>query len=345
MRRLGVRRFTLVDPKLYSSASVGQQCDRQEVDQHKVDVVARELTQAGAHVRTYAADLFDIPDGVVDADTIVLLSVDNRRAEVGANHLATRMDAPVVKINVEPKYGIAAVRTFHPHGSADVCLECNFTERQYQQQRHPRSCDGGSSARDTASSLALARAAAGLGGVVFLGLLNPERRSQWLGLEIQFSSKTLETRRSRLQPNPRCRWQHDHQWPLLRRLEQEPAQISVAQLVRRAERKTGQRVERLRFCHPVAVAGRCDACGTPQCAMRWVPHADATIDRCQHCQQPVRPVPFEMHRELDRDQLLPICDLPLDTWGVPPLAVIELLGRGSIGTYVLGGGNRSAAHL
>ncbi len=257
VRHLGVRRFTLVDPKTYSHDSVGLQCSSEEVHQPKVDVVAHELSRAGAQVRGFAADLFDVPDGVVDDRTIIFLSVDNRRAEVGANHLATRMGAPIVKTNIEPAYEIAAVRAFHPQSSAEVCLECNFTDRQYERQQHPRSCDGGTGPRRTASPPRLARAAAALGAMAFVGILDPDRRSTWLGYEVQLCTRSFVTRRSRLEPNARCRWQHDSRWPNLQRLPESPAQLSLAELLRGASMATGDNIQRLRFCHPVALAARC----------------------------------------------------------------------------------------
>ena len=336
LRRLGIRQFTLVDPKRYVPASVGQQCRSGEVGRLKVEVVGQELRQSGAQVHTFATDLFNLPDGVIDADTFVLLSVDNRRAEVRANHLATRMDADVVKANVEPLYGVASVRSFHSRGSEDACLECNFTDRQYEQQRHPQSCDGGSTSRRTASPTALTGAAAGLAAAACIGLLNPSGRGQWLGYEVQFSTQTRESRRSRLQSNPRCRWQHDGQWPMLRQLHRVPAQISLRQLVEVAERDSGDKVQRFRFCHPVAVVGRCGQCGIAHSMVRWVPDASVSVDSCRKCGQPVLPVPFEMHRELTRHQLLPVWELVMSSWGVLPLAVIELIGRRPIRTYVLG---------
>jgi hypothetical protein len=70
---------------------------------------------------------------------VILAAMDNWRGVIGANHLATRMAAPLVKANIDPNTGVASVRVYdlrrdHP----PVCAECQFNEQHYARQGHPR---------------------------------------------------------------------------------------------------------------------------------------------------------------------------------------------------------------
>ncbi len=110
--RRGADHFRLIDLKRYKPASVENQCLPNEVGQLKVDAVGQRLEELGARVETFPVDVFRVPDGVVEPGGVVISSVDNWRGFIGANRLAMRMNARLLKLNVEPKLHCAAVRAY-----------------------------------------------------------------------------------------------------------------------------------------------------------------------------------------------------------------------------------------
>ena len=58
-------------------------------------------------------DVYDVEPGYVGpGNAYVIVSADNRRADIGANRLAAQMRVPLVKANVEPALLLASVRCY-----------------------------------------------------------------------------------------------------------------------------------------------------------------------------------------------------------------------------------------
>ena len=230
---LGALDLTLADPKRYTERSIASQCEPDEVGRPKVAVGYERLAVRGARVTPYRADLYDIPDGAVHANSTLIVSADNRRADVGANRLAARMRAPLLRVNVEPAYGVVSVRAFDFAKPSPVCVECAFTADTYARQTHPRSCDG-SGERPTGSPRILSRAAAELGLAALLDTLDEGRSARWFAHEMLFSLETGNVTWSELTPNAACRCDHRQCWPALQRLASGPQSLSLAELVHSA---------------------------------------------------------------------------------------------------------------
>ncbi len=333
----GAREFNLVDLHRYKLSSVENQCQPDEVGQLKVDVVARMLRSMGAQVKVYAQDVFRVPDGVVGDGGIVVSSVDNGRAFIGANRLALRMRARLLKLNVEPKMHCAAVRAYDLGPNTSLCGEDQMDDRHYDDQLHPRSCDAETRERPTASPRDLCDAAARL-GIVALHRMQSQRTSvdQWHGWQWQYMRDSGRLLASSLDPLVNCRCDHGDHWRSLTRLAQTPEAITLRELAARYGIATTSEC-RIRFCQQVATRCRCVACQAEFERLRWVDDVDAPVGQCSHCGGILRAVPFWTFRRVAWPQLAPIAHLPLAQWGVAPHAVLEFSGPGFLRTFVTSG--------
>ena len=91
----GMLNFVLADPKSYGHHSVASQCDPEDVGRFKVHVGAERLAVRGARVTAFPHDISTLPDGLLDSNTILVVSADNRRADILANRLALRHGCPL----------------------------------------------------------------------------------------------------------------------------------------------------------------------------------------------------------------------------------------------------------
>ena len=224
----------------------------------KVEAGKRRLEERGASVAAYPRDLATLTDGTVRRNSVLVVSADNPRADILANRLAARMAVRLLKINVEPRYGVAAVRAVDFRQPSAVCIECQFNERHYARQRHPKSCDG-TGERPTGSPRALSDAASQVGLVALLEVLDENKAGRWFGSEMQYGVDTGKATWSQLAPNPDCRSDHGGRWASLERLASGPEAISLAELIRCASIVLGEPTL-VRFCQQVALRSRCERC-------------------------------------------------------------------------------------
>ena len=123
----------LTDPKKYVPRSVNSQCTEDEVGRLKVAAGVDRLRRLGAEVIAFAQDIKTVPEGVVAPNSIVITSVDNRRADIVSNRRAVRMGARLLKVNVESSPGneVVAVRSYNFRHNRELCVECQFSDRHY----------------------------------------------------------------------------------------------------------------------------------------------------------------------------------------------------------------------
>lgn len=330
----GVRCFTLVDPKVHAEHSVAGQCSAAEVGELKVSAGGTELRERSARVSAYPRDLYNVPDGIIGPDSIVVACLDNRRADIGANRLAARMGARFLRLNVEPALDIVAARVFDYRGAISVCAECQFTDAQYAAQRHPRSCDGGGPARSTNSPRWLSVQAAQVG---LLALIDAQRggphATRWLRRESLYLVGD-SFQRSLLAPNPRCRWDHQQRWALVERVGG-PDSVSLQDLARSVPWRVGPETV-VRFCQRVAVVGRCAGCGREVHGVWWLNDLRAAVGACTVCGGAVNPLPFYTHHALPVRHLGSVFSVPLARWGVEPRSVIEFTNGERASAFVVG---------
>ena len=331
---LGARTFTLIDPKVYHARSTASQCHAIEVGRKKVDV-GRERLQ-DAQVATYACDIDSVPDGTIDRETVIIASFDNRRADIAANRRAVRMGARLLKMNIEPSVPTVALRVYDYRGPVRMCAECQFSDRHYATQRHPKSCDGPGPGRRTNSPRWLSQMAGYLGALVVCELTHPESMHRWASHEWQYQVKTDQIVTSELVPNTNCRCDHAGRWQNVERLQMGPSSMRLVDMIPcRGNRDLRQ--TQLRFCQNVALRGRCEVCGYETFGVRWISDLDAPMSVCRECGDRVRAIPFWTYSQINADRLRPVLDLPLAEWGVAEHAVLEITRDDRTRTYVVGG--------
>jgi len=333
----GVRRFVLVDPKKYTERSVQSQCDSEDVGRFKVEVGAERLAAHGAEVVALPADVGTVPDGWVDPSTVVLVSADNRRADLLANQLALRMRVPLVKANIEPRFDFVSVRTYNLRHHVEMCSECQMSDAARSRQRHPRSCDG-PEVRHTAAPRVLSRAAGLVAVLACMELGVPETAQSWFGRQWQFM---LEDRRPvslELTPSAVCRCEHDSAWPNLEWLPQSPEEVTLGGLLRMADASD---VAELRLCQQLTLEVCCDRCHGTEQTVRWLQHVSAPVGPCQ-CGGRLMPVPFRTYREVPVERLHAIHDQPLAAWGILPHAVLQITSHECRRSFVVGTGRTTS---
>jgi hypothetical protein len=334
----GVCRFVIADPKSYVPQSVWSQCTSQEVGRLKVDVGGERLRALGAEVASYARDINSVPEGVVTPGSIVVTTVDNRRADIVSNRRAARMGARLIKVNVEPTLGVVAVRAYGFRRETRLCVECQFGDHHYAAQRHPQSCDGSSDGRRTNSPRWLSQTAARLGAMVAADLAaeHPAARD-WIAHEWQYTPRSGHVRGSQLEPNGHCRWDHAVRWENVVRTTEGPKSLSLQSLFRAAKLDVDVQAK-IRFCQQIALRGRCRGCRCDFAVVRWFCDLRSPVGVCPSCGGVLLAIPFAVFREASLESLLPVLDPPLEAWGVEPLAVMELSRHDRRTTFVVGGG-------
>jgi hypothetical protein len=329
----GAQGFTLIDPKTYGELSTASQCEANEVGRLKVMVGAERLRAAGASVHPLPHDLYTVPDGHIARGAIAIASVDNRRADIGANRAAARMRARLLKINIEPALGTVSIRAYDFRTSKRVCVECQFSDSHYLQQRHPQSCDGSPDGRRTNSPRWLSEAAGSLGALAILQILaGRDLAAQWYDHEWQFDPQQQLGQSSWLTGKPDCRWDHGRRWKNVFRLSAGPRAMRLSELVKGASEAD----TRLQFCQQVALRGRCTSCGHEVPLIRWMGALEEQLAECADCGGAVRAVPFWTTSQLRLADASSVLDAPLSSWGVPPRAIIAVLAGGRTTSFVIG---------
>lgn len=337
LARRGARRFVLIDPKVYVPESVASQCTADEVGRLKVEIGAERLRQLAADVTTFAQDIQSVPEGVVKPDAIVVTSVDNRRADIVSNRRAVRMGTRLIKVNLEPSFEVATVRAFDFCRETRLCVECQFSDRHYAAQRHPKSCDGSIDGRRTNSPRWLSQSAAQLGALAALDLAaGGSEADDWLDHEWQYAPRSGVVRDSRLEANRNCRCDHTLRWQNIVRTHEDVDEISLHDLFQAAELVVDVRVK-IRLCQQVALRGRCGSCRSDFAVVRWFADLQAPVGGCPNCGGPLLPVPFAVFSATSLEPLLTVLDQPLGQWGVARFAVIELTRGDRCTTFVVGG--------
>ncbi len=324
---LGMQRCLVIDPKRYKGQSVVSQCEPSEVGRFKAEVVAEELQERGIQATPLVQDVDAVPPGYLEDASLVIAAVDNRRADICANRFAARMRRPLVKVNVDPSYLTASIRCYDLRSSpVAVCAECQMTDRHYEEQRHPLSCDGGKAGEQATGSprplSQLAANAAALAVAQLIGSPNhwAERwwRKQWqqnlLGGQGCFSD---------LQPNPHCRWDHSSSWGPLIRLPSDD-DINLSELADGNVAST-QSLE-LEFSARVATRIICSQCHVQQEGVWCAQELDKPVARCG-CGGECFALPFFTHKKLSASALQAVWDLPLAEWGVVPGSILRLVSE------------------
>jgi len=330
---LGMKRCVLIDPKRYKAQSVVSQCEPEDVGKEKAGVVAEELRGMGIEATALVHDVDAVPPGVLEPGSLVILAVDNRRADICANRWAARMRCPLVKVNVEPAYLTASLRFYDLRNDPPtVCLECQMSDRHYEQQIHPLSCDGGEEGEQaTGSPRPLSQLAANAAALAIAQIVGSpdEWADRWWGKQWQQNLLGGQGFFSDLHANPACRWDHSRTWEPLTRLAGFET-TTLSQLG--ADSNLSQQQMECEFSARVATRVVCNQCQQQYEGLWWVPELDKPVSRCC-CGGEEFAVPFFTHQRLADSALESVWDKPIPTWGVTPGSIIRFSSNGKQQAY------------
>lgn len=334
LAQLGLRRAVIVDPKRYREQSIHSQCRPEEVGQLKAEVVAEELAALGVQAVALPRDVEQVPPGYF-ANSLVIVSVDNRRAEILTNRQAGRMRRPLLKANIEPLFLTASLRFYDfSQAQADVCLECQMSDAHYADQHHPLSCDGEGAGRPTASPRPLCEMAASAGALVAAQILGSPHywAKAWRNRQWQTNLLGGQTQMSELPAKPNCRWDHSDCWNNLTRLDRPLDQLTLAELIFAA----GMAVERasIKLSTQATMRVRCSGCGTSQGRLHAINRLDDELGRCD-CGGALRATPFYCFDHIAAADLAPWLDWPLSQCGVEPLSVVSVADDNRESSFLL----------
>jgi hypothetical protein len=331
-----MRHCLLIDPKAYKAQSIISQCEPNEVGMNKAEILAQELQGFGVSATALVQDVDVVPPGFLEPDSLVIVAVDNRRADILANRLAARMRAPLVKINVEPAYLTVSIRCYdfrqYPPG---VCLECQMSDRHYERQLHPLSCDGGTE-QATGSPRALSQLAANAGALAIAQLVcSPEHWAKaWWGKQWQQNLLGGQGSFSELHPNPHCRWDHWQSWGEVARMSH-LKDFTLAQLAQLAGMESEASLE-VEFSGRVATRVVCSECQQQTQGHWWIAELDKPAVRCE-CGGEAFALPFFAHQKLPAEQLSEVWEQSLGSWGIVPGSILRLSSGEDSRSYCLPG--------
>jgi molybdopterin/thiamine biosynthesis adenylyltransferase len=323
LAQLGLHRAVIVDPKRYREQSIHSQCQPEEVGRLKAEVVAEELATLGVQAVAFPRDVEHVPPGYFE-NALVIVSVDNRRAEILTNRQAGRMRRPLLKANIEPLFLTASLRFYDfSHAPTAVCLECQMSDAHYADQHHPLSCDGDGAGRPTASPRPLCDLAANAGALVASQILGSPHywAKDWRNRQWQANLLGGQTQLSVLPPKANCRCDHAHCWQNIVRLDRPLDQLTLAELILAAGFAEDRTLVRLSGLATTRL--RCDACGLMQRMLRSLQRLDDELGRC-NCGGAVRAVPFFCGDQFVAADLAPWLDVPLSDCGIEPQSVVAL---------------------
>jgi molybdopterin/thiamine biosynthesis adenylyltransferase len=208
-RLFEVKRITLIDPDSYEIPNiVSQEITWADAGRPKVEVQARRLRalHRGLTIRTWRSRVQDVPLGRLRADAI-FGCLDTREARRCLNQAAWRLGIPLLDAGVRADGMLARVDVFVP-GSRDApCLECAWSDEDYEQLEVAYAC-GATSTKATGAPSALGALAASLQAVEFGKLARGEFETLAADRRVMFDARHHVHTVTRIPRNPECRFDH-----------------------------------------------------------------------------------------------------------------------------------------
>jgi hypothetical protein len=258
----------------------------------------------------------------------VIATFDNRFADAFANEMAIAMNAVFITLNIEPLQSAIGVRSFDYRSAVSKCAACAF--RDSDQQQHSRSCESFAAERPTNGPRPLAAAAAVVGAWVACGVASG--RDTVFGKELLIHLDRQRLVVSDLPERQPCAADHHAGRPNLTYLRLGPADVTLSDLLPQHAPDDVQ----IQFCHEVATRARCVDCGRDADAVHWIAHATQAVGPCEACGGERTPIPFWSYSTVSARSLESVMNRPLSDWGVPPFAVLRMIGGDDDRALVLG---------
>lgn len=203
-RHPSVERLIIADPDRVSQSNLhSQNVNIDDLEKPKVEVhaAAMKRLRPSLWVRAVEGELEDLPLGCFAG--IVLLALDSNGPRQVAAERTWQMGGLLIDHGVNPTAGLARV-TVHAGGAGHACLECNWPGETYAALRARHGC---AAAPPTNAPAALGAAAAAHGALRLFPLMNGHADApddaEWV-----IHPASGECYRTKLSPNPQCRFDH-----------------------------------------------------------------------------------------------------------------------------------------
>jgi adenylyltransferase/sulfurtransferase len=222
--RIGlITHLTLIDRDRYSASNRSSQAIAPWDISHPKAIIQAERAsriQPGLQVSSILDAVENVPPGRLRGD-VILGCLDSKYARQHVNQLAWRLGVPWIDAGVAANGLLARVNVYLPGAANACCLECAWSERDYQTLDVPHPCDDGDGAPTNAPAY-LGSLAASLQAAECDKLLRGSRAS--INREILVDLATHQLYETDYRRNPQCRF--DHQTWTVEPLD---ARLSVAE--------------------------------------------------------------------------------------------------------------------
>lgn len=228
-----VGKLILVDGDVYDRSNLTSQAiERRDVGKPKAIVAASRLRgiDPGLEIVALPQRVEEAPRGDLRCD-VILAALDSKRSRAFVNEIAARLSIPWIDAGVEAEGRLVRVSVYVP-GQEAPCIECGFSDDDYETIDQQLPCAGDSAASETSATGApayLGALAASLAAAECEKILAGELDGGLVGRELVASAKHHTHFVTNLHRNPRCRFDH-LSWEV-ERLGVRPDQLSVGQVL------------------------------------------------------------------------------------------------------------------
>lgn len=209
-RLASVVHLTIIDPDTFSAANTQSQMATQaDVNKPKAIAVAEHCRKIrpDLEVEAVVARVEDAPAAKLRVDAAVA-AVDSRLARQIIGRLCWRLGTPLVDSGVHAADLLARVSVFVP-GPEQPCIECGFSQRDYDIIGDSYSCAGKlKPTPPTGAAASLGGLAASLAAIELQKLLEGKTDQALVGRQLLFEARRHHAYVSPLRRNSKCRFDH-----------------------------------------------------------------------------------------------------------------------------------------
>jgi len=286
-RLQAVDRVTLIDRDRFEARNMTNQAiEPRDIGKAKSRVLAARLRhiRRDLQVDAIAAPIENVPLGLMRGD-LILGCLDSRIARMRLNQSAWRLGVPWIDAGVRADGMLVRVHAYLP-GESQPCLECAWSDRDYQslEVSYPCAGTGGNPAPTNASS-GLGALAASLQIIAAQKYLAGQADQVQFGRQVLIDAAHHKHYLTACRRNPRCRF--DHEVWRIEKLNADQSRLTLGDALQMAAHGPGQ-VEHTWL----EVEGRpftkrllCPGCGHSKHIMRLFASLSEKASGCALCGQ------------------------------------------------------------
>jgi molybdopterin/thiamine biosynthesis adenylyltransferase len=206
---------TIIDPGEYGPENLAtQDIERKDVGRRKAHVQARRLRRIHPNliVEPIVAPVERVPLGRLRS-AVVLAGVDNNRARQTINERALHLGIPWIDAGVEADALLARVNVYVP-GPDRACLECAWSDSDYERLDLVRPCSPEIDAPPTNAPSSLGALAAAIQAIECRKVLNRQWDELAIGQQILLDSAHHKHYVTRFPRNESCRLVEHEPWTI-----------------------------------------------------------------------------------------------------------------------------------